>query len=48
MQDIKHVSTLSSRGIFAVTVSRYSSSKVFFRIGRHDIEERKKEQRVKN
>jgi hypothetical protein len=41
MQDIKYVSTLSNQGIFAITVSRYSSSKIFFRIGRHDIEERK-------
>jgi hypothetical protein len=42
MRDIKCVGTLSNRGIFAVTVSCYSSSKVFSRIGRHDIEERKK------
>jgi hypothetical protein len=38
---IKRVSTLSDRGIFAITVGYNSSSKVFFRVGRHTKEKRK-------
>jgi hypothetical protein len=41
VRNIKHVSTHSNRGIFAISKSRYSSSKVFFRISRHDREESK-------
>jgi hypothetical protein len=38
---IKRVSTLSDRDIFAITVGSNSSSKVFFRVGRHTKEKRK-------
>jgi hypothetical protein len=38
---IKCVSTLSDRGIFAIIVGSNSSSKVFFRVGRHTKEKRK-------
>jgi hypothetical protein len=41
-RDIKRVSTLSNRGIFAVTVGSQSCSKRVFEIGRHNIEERKR------
>jgi hypothetical protein len=41
VRNIKCISIRSNRGIFAISKSRYSGSKVFFGISRHDREESK-------